>query len=194
MASDLLAENLRAMVGVWHDVLTARTPDGDPVTDDPHGGTPGPFPYENLVYIDFDGTTYTQTNVTFRGRPVHRRTFHATVDDGVLTFDRLGPDAPRHIGIAAGPGRIWFLPAGIDDAWMRYSEPDYLVIDGDQRTRSTALYRHGEFVRSLEVVGTRLATDPSRRVDLDPRGPDGPPHEDRTTTHVFEDDTEESHD
>ncbi len=27
MASDLLAENLRAMVGVWHDVLTARTPD-----------------------------------------------------------------------------------------------------------------------------------------------------------------------
>ncbi|MGI9667724.1 MAG: hypothetical protein ACR2N2_11630 [Acidimicrobiia bacterium] len=182
---DLLAENLAAMCGVWHDVLTARTPTGEVVTDDPFGGTPGPFPYENLVYIDLDGDRYTQTNVTFRGRPFHRRTFHATVDQGILTFDRLGPDAPTHIGIAAGPGRIWFLPDSIDDAWNRYSEPDYLVIDGDTRTRSTMLYRDGRFVRSLEVVGKRLTADTSRRVDLDPRG-EGQPHEDKTTTHVFE--------
>jgi len=185
--TSLMAENLFEMRGVWHDVLTARDPSGTSVADDPHGGTPGPFPYENLVYIDFDGERYTQTNVTFRGRPVHTRTFHAGVVGGILTFNKLGPDAPAHIGIAADVGRIWYLPAHIDEAWQRYSEPDYLVIDGDTRTRSTALYRHGSFVRTLEVRGTRLTRDPSERVAIDPRGEGGPPHEDHSVTFVFED-------
>lgn len=181
-----MADNLMAMRGVWHDVLTARDPHGIEVSDDPHGGTPGPFPYENLVYIDFDGERYVQTNVTFRGRPVHKRTFHASVEAGILTFEKLGPDAPTHIGVASEPGRIWYLPAGIDDAWHRYSEPDYLVLDGDTRTRSTILYRHGTFVRTLEVRGTRLSSDPTVRIDPDPRGAGGSPHEDLSVTHVFE--------
>ena len=61
-----LADDLAAMVGVWHDHLEAFDRDGTPVTDDPHGGVPGPFPYDNLGYFDFDGATVTQTNVTFR--------------------------------------------------------------------------------------------------------------------------------
>ena len=80
------------MVGVWHDHLEAFDPDGTPVADDPHGGVPGPFPYDNLVYFDFDGSTVTQTNVTFRGREPSVRTFESDLVDGVLRFRRLGPE------------------------------------------------------------------------------------------------------
>jgi hypothetical protein len=181
-----LVDTLLAMRGVWHDVLTARDPQGRVVVDDPHGGTPGPFPYENLVYCDFDGTHWVQTNVTFRGRPAKWRSFRATVEGDILYFHKLGPEAPTHIGVGAGPGLIWFLPEAIDDAWQRYSEPDYIQVEGDTRRRSTVLYRDGRFVRTMEVVGTRLAATAERRVALDPRGTDGPVHEEISVTHAFQ--------
>lgn len=185
MTDGPLSSALRSMVGVWHDVLTARDPQGREMTEDPYGGTPGPFPYENLVYCDFDGEHWTQTNVTFRGRPVKWRSFRAKVVDEILYFAKLGPEAPTHIGVGAGPGLIWFLPEAIDEAWERYSEPDYIQVDGDTRRRSTVLYRDGRFVRTMEVLGTRLTTDTTRRVDLDPRGAEGPAHEDISVTHAF---------
>jgi len=180
-----LVDTLMAMRGVWHDVLTARDPQGNVVTDDPHGGTPGPFPYENLVYCDFDGTNWVQTNVTFRD--AHQvAVLRATVADDILYFHKLGPEAPTHVGVGTGPGLIWFLPEAIDEAWQRYSEPDYIQVDGDTRRRSTVLYRDGRLVRSMEVVGTRVAATAGRRVDLDPRGPDGPVHEEVSVTHAFQ--------
>ena len=114
-----LADDLAAMVGVWHDHLEAFGPDGSPVTEDPHGGVPGPFPYDNLVYFDFDGSTVTQTNVTFRGREPNVRTFESDLVDGVLRFRRLGPEAPQHVGVSGGPGIIWFVPESWNEPGTR---------------------------------------------------------------------------
>lgn len=183
-----LVENLLAMRGVWHDRLVAYAPDGSHVADDPHGGVPGPFPYDNLVYVDCDGSDYFQTNVTFAGRPLHVRSFHGVIEAGILRFDKLGPDAPSHVGVAAGPGCIWYLPDTVDAAWQRYSEPDHIrLLGADQRTRATALYREGRLVRTLTVAGTRLSDDPTRRVEQDPRGLEGPVHDPHSVTYVFSD-------
>ena len=180
-----LVRDLLAMVGVWHDRLNANGVDGEPIADDPHGGVPGPFPYENLVYVDFDPDTgaYVQTNVTFRGREAHARTFEADVADGVLRFRRLGPDAPHHVGISAGPGLIWFVSESmLDDGLRRYCEPDFITVSGDTRTRDTVLWRQGALARTLHVDGTRLTVDTSHRHDLDPRGPGVECHEIRSST------------
>ena len=181
-----VADNLRAMVGVWHDHVTGYHPDGTVMAYDQHGGSPGPYPYDNLVYVDLVGEVYTQTNVTFRGRPLHVRTFTGKLVDGVLHFDQLGPDDPGHVGVSGGPGILWFVPARIDEALQRFSDPDHIrLLGADQRTRTTTLYRQGELVRVLSVSGTRLSADPTVRHDLDPRGPDGPVHAERSTTHVY---------
>ena len=83
-----------------------RTPSTAPrSTDDVHGGTPGPVPYEQLVYLDLEGDRFTQTNVVLRGRPPHARTFSGTIVDGVLVFDRLGPEAPQMLGCQRRAGR-----------------------------------------------------------------------------------------
>lgn len=180
-----LADDLASMVGVWHDHLTAHAPDGAEIVDDVHGGVPGPFPYDNLVYVDFDRATgeYRQTNVAFRGRDPHVRTFEADVTDGVLRFRRLGPEAPHHVGISAGPGLIWFVSESVlDEGLTRYCEPDFITVHGNTRTRDTVLWRHGALARTLHVDGTRLSTDTSRRHELDPRGPGHASHEARSTT------------
>ena len=70
-----VAHNLMLMRGVWHDRIELFELDGSPREHDTQGGTPGASPYENLVYIDFDGVELRQTNVTFRGRPLHVRSF-----------------------------------------------------------------------------------------------------------------------
>ncbi|MEZ5267242.1 MAG: hypothetical protein R2789_01280 [Microthrixaceae bacterium] len=88
------------MTGVWHDHLEAFDPEGTPIAHDEHGGVPGPFPYDNLVYFDFDGSTVTQTNVTFAGREPKVRTFESDLVDGVL---RSGASAPR-------PHSTWGCP------------------------------------------------------------------------------------
>lgn len=180
-----LADNLVSMTGVWVDHIRAFHPDGTVMDHDPHGGVPGPLPYDNLVYVDFDGESYTQTNVTFRGRPLHVRTFTGRLADGVLRFDGLGPQDPGHVGVGGGPGVIVYTAARIDEALNRFFDPDHIRIAGDQRLRTTTLYRHGALVRVLTATGVRVATDTSARVEWDPRGPDGPVHAERSVTHVY---------
>ena len=181
-----VAHNLSLMVGVWHDHLELFELDGAPRFNDAQGGQPGASPYDNLVYIDFDGVNYRQTNVTFRGRPLHVRSFTAVLRDGLLEFDKLGPHDPGHVGISGGPGVLIFTPRAVDEAWLRYSEPDYIRLIGpNQRTRNTMLYRDGKLVRTLSVTGYRLSPDASRRAAFDPRGPDGDVHETRSVTEVF---------
>lgn len=182
-----LVEDLTRMAGVWLDHLVAFHPDGTPMTHDEHGTSPGPFPYDNLVYIDFDGERYTQTNVTFRGRPVHVRSFRARVIDGMLRFDTLGPQDPGHVGVSGGSGLIWFVPERVDHPSVgRYSEPDHIrLLSDDQRARVTTMYRNGALVRIMTVSGVRLAARADARVSFDPRGADGDVHEARSTTHVF---------
>jgi hypothetical protein len=181
--SDLLATDLLAMRGVWRDVLRAYGPDGEELSDDPDGGAPGPFPYENLVYVDFDGRSYAQTNVVLAGRPPHQRTFTATVEGGVLRFDHLGPDAPEHVGISGGPGRIWFVAAStLAEGLTRYAEPDLIRLEGDRRHRHTVLWRHGRLARVLDVRGERLGTDTSVLHPLDPREPGSAVHGPRSST------------
>lgn len=191
-----VVETLSRMRGVWHDTLTAYHPDGTPMGFDDVGSVHGPFPYDNLVYIDFDGTRLTQTNVTFRGRPVHVRTFQAEVVDGVLRFATLGPEDPGHIGVGAGPDTVIYTAARNDhDGVVAYAEPDLVQLTGPAtRTRTTFLYRGGALVRTMAVRGYRVAATAERRVADDPRGPDGPVHETTSTTAAFTGGTDDSHD
>jgi len=180
-----VAENLALFHGVWLDLVSGFRPDGTPMTVDDTGPVPVGLPYQQLVYLDFDGERLVQTNVAVRGRawsedePAHTRTFRARVVDGVLRFDPTGLEAPTTIGVAGGPGVLVFLPERVDtDAHRRFADPDYVRhLGGDQRTRTTTLYRDGELKRVLTVSGTRVAADPSRRLSWDPRGPEGPVHE-----------------
>ena len=193
-----LVDDLRSMVGVWHDRLRAWDAAGTELHHDPFGGVPGPFPYENLVYCDFDGRTWTQTNVTFRGREPHARTFEADVDGGVLTFRRLGPEAPEHVGVSGGPGLIWFVARSLAEPGLqRYCEPDLIRLDvpADEdpaagrparRWRTTVLWRDGELVRPMLVEGERLTVDTSRTHPWDPRGADAPVHGTRSATRQYQ--------
>ena len=179
--------NLALMCGVWHDHLELFELDGTPRFQDTQGGQPGASPFDNLVYIDFDGVNYRQTNVTFRGRPLHVRSFTATLRDGIMEFDKLGPNDPGHVGVSGGPGVLIFTPRRIDESWQHYSEPDYIRLIGpNQRTRNTMLYRDGKLVRTLSVTGYRLSPVADRRMPFDPRGADGPVHEMKSTTQVFQ--------
>jgi hypothetical protein len=181
-----VAETLSRMVGVWHDHIQVFDLSGRPLPVDEHSGAPGPAPWDNLVYIDFDGRHYRQTNVTFRGRPVHVRSFAGELQDGVLVFHKLGPEAPEHIGVSGGPGVLFFAPRRVDEAWQRYSEPDCIrLISDSQRTRTTLLYRYGAAVRTLTANGIRLTRDTRRRVALDPRSLAGPVHPAPSETSVF---------
>ena len=173
-----VGETLTAMQGVWHDHIQLYLLNGDVLADDPWSGTPGSAPFDNLVYVEFDGENYRQTNVTFRGRPLHVRSFRGVLQDGLLKFGNLGPNDPLHIGTAAGPGRIIFSPQQVTAAWSNYVEPDFIHLTGaGQRTRTTLLYRHGVAVRTLHASGYMLSPDPSVRVSCDPRGASGPVHE-----------------
>lgn len=188
MTDGSVAETLTLMCGVWHDHLVAYDIHGAPITFDEHGSVPAPYPYDNLVYIDFDGVNYRQTNVTFRGRPVHTRSFRATVTNGVLEFETLGPDDPGHVGVSGGSGVIFFVPRDLSHPALQvYSEPDHIrLLGAQQRTRTTVLYRGGTLVRTLTVSGTKIAATAERRVAFDPRGLDGPVHEERSTTKMFQ--------
>jgi hypothetical protein len=177
--------NLMLMRGVWHDRLELFEPDGTPRFTDTQGGAPGASPFENLVYIDFDGENYRQTNVTFRGRPLHVRSFRGILADGVLRFDKLGESDPGHVGVSGGAGVLIFTPQVIDESWFRYSEPDYIHINGNTRTRHTMLYREGRLARTLSVVGHRLSPVADRRLAFDPRGAVGAVHEVVSITEVF---------
>jgi hypothetical protein len=181
-----VGDTLERMRGVWHDHVEVFDLDGTPLDRDADSGTPGAAPYDNLVYVDFDGDRYRQTNVCFRGRPLHSRTFTGTLRDGVLVFDRLGPDAPTHIGASGGPGVLFFATSEIGDASRRYSEPDCVrLLSSTRRTRTTLLYRGGTAVRTLTANGRRIALRADRRVPWDPRGAAGEAHEPAADTQVF---------
>jgi len=178
-----VAANLTLFRGVWLDLVAGFHPDGTPMTHDEHGPNAGTFPYQQLVYLDFDGGRLRQTNVVLRDREPHVRTFTGGIVDGVLVFDHSGLgsqglEAPRTIGVSGGPGVLVFLPERVDAPQLRrFADPDYIrYLGGDQRTRTTTLYRDGELKRVLTVSGTRVHPDPTRRVSWDPRGPEGPVH------------------
>ncbi len=180
-----VAYNLDLMSGIWHDYCELFELDGSPLDNDLQGGTPGKSPYENLVYIDFDGENYRQTNVTFAGRPLHVRSFEAKLVDGILRFGKLGEGDGGHVGVSGGEGILIFTPMLIDDSWERYSEPDFICINGDTRTRNTMLYRNGKLVRTLSVVGQRLSPVADKRWSFDPRGEIGEVHDIQSVTQVF---------
>jgi len=180
-----VAEALALFRGVWLDQVTAWHPDGTPMERDvphPSGAEPAAFPYQQLVYLDFDAATgrLVHTNVPLAGpagTPVRKpRSFRAGISGGVLRFETAGLEAPNTIGVSGGPGVLVLLPERVDtDAHRRFADPDYVrYLGGDQRTRTTTLYRDGELKRILTVSGTRIHHDPSRRVPSDPRGPEGP--------------------
>lgn len=185
-APGTVGHTLTAMVGAWHDHVEVFALDGAPLAADERAGTPGAAPWDNLVYVEFDGARYQQTNVTFRGRAPHVRTFSGRLEDGVLVFDRLGPDDPEHVGVSGGPGVLCFVGRRITAAWSRYAEPDFIRLLGPgARTRTTTLYRDGELVRTLTAHGVRVAPHGDRRVAWDPRGTDGAVHAPRVATEVF---------
>lgn len=185
--SGSVGETLTAMQGVWHDHIELYRLDGDKLADDQWSGTPGSAPFDNLVYVEFDGEIYRQTNVTFRGRPLHVRSFQGVLRDGILHFGRLGPADPSHIAVSAGPGRLILAPIKYTEAWQKYLEPDFVQLLGPgKRNRTTLLYRQGLAVRSLHASGHRLSPVGSKRLAIDPRGAEGPVHDTLRDTLVFQ--------
>jgi hypothetical protein len=175
-----VGHNLLLLRGTWHDHIELYNLDGTPLDDDSAvgSGTPGPGPFDNLVYIDFDGYRLTLTNVHIRGRDFAAKSFSGKLIDNVLVFDALGPGAYENIGMSGGPGILTFSARTLNDATNVYVEPDFIVLTAPgQRIRHTVLYRHGEAVRTLTARGTRLLPSCDSRHHLDPRGSDGPVHE-----------------
>lgn len=174
----VLAATLGALAGIWRDRLTAVDGSGNDVSYDPHGGIPGEFPYENLVYVDFDGECFRQTSVVLAGRAPAVRTFEAHRVGETLRFVPLGPGAPAIVGISPVRGHLWFVAEPIThEGISRYAEPDHIHVEGDRRWRHTVLWRHGELVRVMHVAGERLARSATVRHESDPRGATGGVHD-----------------
>jgi len=172
--------NLMLLRGTWHDHIELYNLDGTPLDDDSTAGSgsPGPGPFDNLVYIDFDGEQLSLTNVHIRGREAAAKTFTGRMRDELLIFDPLGPGAYENIGMSGGPGILTFNARQLDPSTDVYMEPDFIMLTAPgERVRHTVLYRNGEAVRTLTAKGTRLWPSCDRRHPLDPRGEDGPVHE-----------------
>jgi len=183
-----VGHNLMQMRGTWHDTVSLFNLDGSPLVEDSKAGSPGESPFENLVYIDFDGEVMTQTNIHIAGRAPSTKTFGGKLIDGVLVFDSLGPGAYENIGVSGGPNVLIYNGRSIEEAWQTYVEPDFIVLTGpDQRMRTTVLYRHGVATRTLTAYGKRLSRDCVARSELDPRGTDGPVHETPFVSNVWAD-------
>ena len=106
--------NLMLMRGTWHDHIELYNLDGTPLDDDSTAGSgsPGPGPFDNLVYIDFDGEQLQLTNVHIRGRETAAKTFTGALQDNLLVFDPLGPGAYKNVGMSGGPGILTFPAYG----------------------------------------------------------------------------------
>ncbi len=179
--------NLMLMRGIWHDHVETYHLDGSPMSDDAKAGTPGPSPFDNLVYIDFDGQRLTLTNVHLRGRVLSAKTFSGELKDGVMVFDALGPGAYENIGMSGGPGVLTFACREYNKATEVYSEPDFIVLTAPgERIRHTVLYSHGVAVRTLTARGTRLLPTCEKRHPIDPRGSEGPVHEEPFSATIWE--------
>jgi hypothetical protein len=175
-----VGHNLMLLRGVWHDHIELYNLDGSPLDDDSTAGSgsPGPGPFDNLVYIDFDGHQLHLTNVHIRGREMAAKTFTGRMRDDLLVFDPLGPGAYENVGMSGGPGILTFNARALDKASDVYMEPDFIMLTAPgERVRHTVLYRNGEALRTLTAKGTRLWPTCDKRHPLDPRGPEGPVHE-----------------
>jgi hypothetical protein len=175
-----VGHTLLQLHGTWHDYVELFELDGRPLRDDTEAGsgTPGASPFENIVYIDFDGENFRLTNVHIKGRPPIAKTFVGRMKDDLLVFDRLGPGAYENIGVSGGPGILTFNARTLGPASEVYMEPDFIFMTGaGQRTRHTVLYRKGVAVRTLTARGSRISPSVAERHALDPRGPGGPVHE-----------------
>jgi len=170
--------NLSLLTGTWHDHVELFELDGGELSDDSLAGSPGESPFENLVYIDFDGERLSLTNVHIRGRAPSAKTFTGRMRDGLLVFDSLGPGAYENVGISGGPGILTFTARELGAATDVYAEPDFIIVTADgERTRHTVLYRDRKAIRTLTAKGERLDRNCDVRHELDPRGPDGSVHE-----------------
>ena len=181
--------NLMQLRGVWHDHIELYNLDGTPLDDDSSAGsgTPGPGPFDNLAYIDFDGHVLQLTNVHIRGRETVAKTFKGNLVDGILVFDELGPGAYVNIGVSGGPGILTFSAQQLNSATGVYMEPDFIVLTAPgERIRHTVLYRNGEAVRTLTAKGTRLWPTCDNRHPLDSRGSEGPVHEEVFSASIWE--------
>lgn len=175
-----VGHTLMQMRGIWHDSIECFELDGAPLDDDTTAGsgTPGSSPFDNLVYVDFDGEFLKLTNVHFRGRPGTAKTFTGQLKDGVLVFDPLGDGAYENIGMSGGPGILTFNARELSKATDVYMEPDFIILTGTgQRVRHTVLYKDGKATRTLTAHGIRLSPSCEKRHELDPRGTNGPVHE-----------------
>ena len=174
-----VGETLHKMVGVWRDKIALFHLDGRPLDDDTQAGsgTPGASPFENLVYISFDGSDFALTNVHIAGRPMTAKTFRGRMRDGLMVFDSLGDGAFENVGVSGGPGILTFNAMRLGPACEVYMEPDFIILTApDQRVRHTLLYRDGIAVRTLTARGQKLSDNDKVRHALDPRGPDGKIH------------------
>ena len=181
--------NLMLLRGTWHDHIELYNLDGTPLDDDSSAGSgsPGPGPFDNLVYIDFDGDKLSLTNVHIRGRETAAKTFTGKMRDDLLVFDPLGPGAYENIGMSGGPGILTFNARKLGAATDTYMEPDFIMLTAPgERVRHTVLYRSGAAVRTLTAKGTRLLPSCDQRHSLDPRGPDGPVHEPPFQSSIWE--------
>ncbi len=180
--------NLMQLRGTWHDYIELYNLDGTLLDDDSAvgSGSPGPGPFENLVYIDFDGRRFSLTNVHIRGREPSAKTFTGTMEANLLVFDELGPGAFENIGMSGGPGILTFNARNLDRATGIYMEPDFIMLTAPgERVRHTVLYRQGKAVRTLTAKGTRLSPSCDTRHALDPRGQGGPVHEEPCKSHIW---------
>ena len=183
-----VGDTLMQMRGVWHDVVKLYELDGTHLGDDTiaGSGTPGAGPFENLVYIDFDGEKFALTNVHIKGRPLDAKTFTGYMKEGLLIFDSLGLGAYENIGMSGGPGILTFNSRTVEPACEIYMEPDFIMMTGaDNRVRHTVLYRHGVATRTLTAYGERLSKDCSKRHESDPRGSNGPVHGEPFVTQIW---------
>ena len=181
--------NLMLMRGTWHDHVETYELDGTPLGNDTNAGsgTPGPSPFDNLVYLDFDGYTLTLTNVHFRGREPTAKTFAGKMRDGVLVFDSLGAGAYENIGMSGGPGILTFNARSLNPACQVYMEPDFIALTAPgERIRHTVLYRDGQATRTLTAHGTRLSPTCDTRHAIGPRGIDGPVHEEKFSASIWQ--------
>ncbi|WP_448212038.1 hypothetical protein [Colwellia sp. MEBiC06753] len=175
-----VGHTLMQLRGTWHDSVELFELDGSPLADDTvaGSGTPGMSPFDNIVYIDFDGENFAITNVHFRGRPAGAKTFTGKLIDGVLVFDPMGPGSYKNVGMSGGPGILTFTGAELNEATSVYMEPDFIIVTAPgHRTRHTVLYRDGIATRTLTARGVRLSPSCDKRHELDSRGLQGDVHE-----------------
>ncbi len=187
--------NLMQLRGTWHDHIELYNLDGTPLADDSAAGSgsPGPGPFDNLVYLDFDGERFALTNVHIRGRAPAAKTFVGSLRENLLVFDSLGPGAYENIGVSGGPGVLTFSARHLDAATSTYMEPDFIMLTAPgARVRHTVLYRNGRAVRTLTAKGTRLLPTCDSRHVLDPRGVDGPVHEEPFQSAIWDHLSEEN--